>query len=29
MRAAGATYSQIATELSVGKTTIRRALNVL
>ena len=29
MRAAGATYSQIATELGVGKTTIRRALNVL
>lgn len=27
LRAGGATYSQIATELGVGKTTIRRALN--
>ena len=29
LRAGGATYTQIATELGVGKTTIRRALNVL
>ena len=29
LRVAGATYSQIATELGVGKTTIRRALTVL
>jgi len=29
LRAAGATYSQIAAELGVGKTTIRRALTVL